>query len=294
MASGCSTRWRCGTTRPSANERGCTSARALSRFQVIAGHTGEKAEHASAWTHRFVDGNASSDMPDFLTLDHDRVPRAPTRRPRRKASLMNKKILLLTLTILGATVLALPGTASALEPLHLSPMPGGPRQFDDMGVAVVSGSTGHTFACQEFEGNVEFNAGGTTGSISLNFNCINSLFGTKCSLTTTTLPFHLVTLAGGSPGILVTTSNGHFGSFTCLFMGELKGTGLIGTITSPGCGGTSSQGTIKFERVAHGVQKHTKVLGTETVYTVKRGTETIALEATGTLTLSSNTTLVCT
>lgn len=46
---------------------------------------------------------------------------------------------------------------------------------------------------------------------------------------------------------------------------------------------------IEFNATAHGVQKHTKVAETETVYSIKRSDnwQTTALDCTGTLTLSA-------
>lgn len=217
--------------------------------------------------------------------------------------------MLLGLAAVSAAVLALPSVASAeLTSLHLSPTPKGAQPVDSNGIARLSTTNGTTVSCAGFSGSATFEGNGTTGTLSLTFggDCTGP-FGSTCtnegaadSIVTTTLPFHLVTLppakAGDPnvPGVLVTPgANEHFATFTCTVLGfpvvtEVKGNGVIGTITAPSCGGVDDEATLKFEATSHGVQKHTKVADTETVYTLKKGSETAAQEAHGTLTLKEN------
>lgn len=207
---------------------------------------------------------------------------------------MNKKIMLLALAAVSAAVLALPATASALVPLHLNPTPEGPQQIDGNGIVVFSTTGGSTQSCQGFAGSATFDEGGTTGSMSLTFSKC-TILGSTCDVATTTLPFHLITLPGEHPGILITANNGHFANFSCFFFPlEVTGNGWIGTITFPECGQTGNEATIAFNTTAHGVQEHTTVTDTETVYALKRGSESFGLDAHGTLTLSEETELECT
>ena len=227
---------------------------------------------------------------------------------------MNTKVMLLGLAAVSAAVLALPALASALIPLHLNPTPAGTQPIDGVGIARFSTTGGTTTTCSGFSGSAQFEAGGTTGTLTLTFgpDCTENILGTRCTspgeaagnTATTVLPFHLVTLPSGSPGILV-TPNAETGVFihkTCaggLITVTVEGNGLVGTITSPECGSSASQATLSFMATAHGVQKHTTVAGTETEYKMVDGSEPAALEAHGTLTFkeggsSKTSQLVCT
>lgn len=218
---------------------------------------------------------------------------------------MSKKIMMLALAVACAAVFALPATASALVPLHLSATPAANSVIDDIGAdPTLSTSGGTTVTCDSFTGTATFAAGGTTGTMSLTFgpNCRGPL-GVSCTssgessgnIATTVLPFDLVTLAGNAPGVLVTPNNGHFATFSCFGVQTVvTGNGVIGKITSPGCNGSSKEPTIDFNATAHGTQEVTKVAGTETVYTLKKGAENAAQDATGKLTLSNTPTLTCT
>jgi opacity protein-like surface antigen len=236
---------------------------------------------------------------------------------------MTKKIMLLALAAVSAAVFALPATASAAdEPLHLEPAPAGAQTIDSNGIARLGSEDGTTITCNGFSGTATFDEtgaiGGTTGKMDLTFgpDCTENKLGTRCTsanhpsgagnISTTTLPFHLVTLPGSLPGVLVTPNAGgsgnHFATFTCaggLVTVNVTGNGVIGTITSPGCNGTDDEATIKFESTAHGKQKHLTIAGTETDYTLQKGSEMSAQDAHGTITLKEGGTpvlskLVCT
>lgn len=205
---------------------------------------------------------------------------------------MNRKIMLVGLAVVSAAVLALPATASALVPLHLNPTPAGVQTIDDTGPnPILSLANGSTYGCETFHGSATFNEGGATGSMSLT---LGKCSGATCNPTTTTLPFHLVTLPGEQPGVLITTNNGHFSPFLCSGLFSITGNGLIGTIISPECGQVSNEVTLDFNATAHGVQEHTTVADTNTLYTLKAMGASFALDARGTLTLSEETELECT
>lgn len=222
---------------------------------------------------------------------------------------MNKKIMLLALAV-SAAVLALPAMASASIPLHLNPTPTGVKTIDSNPLVKPKLSTtgGTTVECDSFKGEATFETGGTTGNMNLTFgpNCKVVGLGVSCTsagettgnIATTSLPFHLVTLANLKPGVLVTPNAGgagnHFATFTCFgIKTEVTGNGVIGTIENS-CGETSEEAKIDFKATAHGQQEHKTVAGTETEYDLKKGAETAAQEATGIVTFKEKIELVCT
>ena len=221
---------------------------------------------------------------------------------------MNKKIMLLALGAISAVVLAVPAFASALIPLHLNPTPAGPQSIDSVGVARLSTTGGTQITCNGVSGNAAFEAGGTTGTLNLTFggDCTENVLGTRCTsageptgnISTTALPFHLVTLANEKPGVLITpNATGAFAHFTCaggLITVTVEGNGVIGTITSPECKKSASSATLSFVATANGVQQHTTVAGTDTEYHLIDGSENAAQEGHATLTLSETSELVCT
>jgi hypothetical protein len=220
---------------------------------------------------------------------------------------MSKKIMLLALAAVSVLVYALPSAASAADiPLHLNPSPVGSKTVDGIGEAKLSTTSGLTVTCNSWSGSATFETGGTTGSLDLTFSgdCRENIFGTTCTssgqpsgtIKTTTLPFHLNTLANSKPGVLVTPSTGttHFATFTCGFITtKVEGNGVIGTITSPECGKSSTSATISFKATSHGQQEHKKIAGTETIYDLNSGGNTAAQEAHGTITMGTSTTLEC-
>jgi hypothetical protein len=225
-----------------------------------------------------------------------------------KGKSMSKKIMLLALAAVSAAVFVLPATASALVPLHLNPTPSGAKTIDDTGLVnpTLSLHDETTIECDSFHGTANFNAGGTTGSISLTFgpNCHVVGLGVSCTSTgetsgniaTLSLPFDLVTLPNNFPGVLVTpnAAAARFATFSCFGIQTIvSGNGVIGTIENE-CGETSEEADILFDIVDHGTQKHTTVAGTETTYDLKKGTVTAAQEATGTITFKENIKLECT
>jgi hypothetical protein len=223
---------------------------------------------------------------------------------------MSKKITLLALAAISAAVFALPATASAFVPLHLNPAPAGAQTIDDVTPGNPTLTTaGSTIECETFTGSATFdNSGGTTGKMSLKFsgNCKESVFNSSChspgapngTIETTTLPFHLVTTKETKPGVLVTPStDGSFAHVECFgtfVKFTVGGNGLVGTITSPGCGGKSTSATIDFNAPEPGVQEHTTVHSTSTVYRLEKEGENAAQDAIGKLTLTNEPTLECT
>src|SRR5215211_2208043 len=223
--------------------------------------------------------------------------------------MMNKKIMLLALAAVSAAVLALPVMASALTPLHLTPVPVGAKTIDDVNAfnPTLSTSSGTTIECGKFSGSTTFTTG-TTGTMQLTFSehChVNGFGGETCNsgtntngtITTTVLPFDLATLPNNKPGVLVTPASGnHFATFVCKVFGisattVVSGNGVIGTITTPACGASSANPVIKFSTTKHGFQEHTTLAGTATEYDLKKGEETAAQTGEGKITLGTETQL---
>jgi len=86
------------------------------------------------------------------------------------------------------------------------------------------------------------------------------------TITTTNLLFHNIMIdsttqvAGGKPGILLTSNAGHFATFVCggIFTVKVTGNGIIGEVTSPACstGTFRRSSTLRFESIATGNQKY--------------------------------------
>jgi hypothetical protein len=215
---------------------------------------------------------------------------------------MSKKIMLLALAAVSAAMFALPSMAMALIPNHVVPTPAAATPIAG-GTSTLQSTGGLKVTCKHVTGAATWTSS-TTGKINLTFSndCTENLFGTECgSIPTTELEFHLVTLANNVPGILITSNNNHFATFTCtggFVKVVVSGNGIIGKITSPACGGSSLTSNIQFEQ-SGGVQAVKTVAGTATVYNLKSSTNGgAAVEAgqTGlcTVTFPVNTKLECT
>jgi len=165
-----------------------------------------------------------------------------------------------------------------------------------------------TVKCKKISGSGEF-FDRETGSLTLKFEeCIGPL-GVKCTtagqsegtIATTTLPFHLKTVAHlnakgeteHKPGVLITPGPSnehgpHFYTFSCPLLGaiSLGGNGLIGTITKPEEGVASNTMTLSFSSTEPGsnTQTHRFVTNDPTEYDRKTRinggeTKTSALDA---------------
>jgi hypothetical protein len=106
----------------------------------------------------------------------------------------------------------------------------------------------------------------TTVLLGFTFNCTTPGQPTG-TIATSTLGVHLVTIdnSGNSPGVLVTPpAGGQFAHFECAGQTfTVTGNGIIGTVTSPKCGGSSTTATVDFNRFnnEHGRQEHRSVTG---------------------------------
>jgi hypothetical protein len=217
---------------------------------------------------------------------------------------MSKKIMLLALVAVSAAMCAMPAVASA-NFNHLSAG----------GAFIVHGPAGNfntvegkTIACKTTTGEGSF-ATTTTGIMKLvfhgcgtvvlgfTFNCTTAGLPTG-TIETTQLGIHLVTIDNSdkSPGVLITPAAGEqFAHVECAGQAQTwTGNGIVGTVTSPNCGGTSNTATVDFNPLnnEHGKQEHRLVTGTS--YGLLWSGIEAAFDTHATFTFEGARTLVCT
>jgi hypothetical protein len=120
---------------------------------------------------------------------------------------------------------------------------------------------------------------GHTGSVKIIFEeCEETVLHSKCqsgatkgTIETETLPFHLVYIEPTNaenlhetPGILITPNHetGYFAKFNCasnLVKINVKGNGVVGTVTEPAINGSGTMGTIDITATST-AQEHTTVV----------------------------------
>lgn len=212
---------------------------------------------------------------------------------------MSKKIMLLALSAISAALFVLPAMAMAEDvPLHVVPKPAVATAVSG-GAATLSVVNGNTVTCKELTGSETWETS-TTGTFHLIFkNDCTAHVGSitaSCSEITSHGIFHLVTLPGKIPGILLTpTPGGNFASFTCggIFSFTVAGNGIVGKITSPACGASSTTSTSAFEGT-NGVQAQKEVEGTTEKYHLTSNGEEAAEQGSGVTNLINSTKLECT
>jgi hypothetical protein len=223
---------------------------------------------------------------------------------------MSKKMMMLAIAVASAAMLAVPAFASATS-AHLSFNPGAYNVHG--GASVLSRVAGASTHGSTTTGNGTFE-NTTTGTVKLQFHNVTSPTLGNCGstteghpevagggiVTTTTLPFHLVMLANGVPGILITSLNGHFATYRCGGITvKVTGNGILGTITAPKCGQASNTATLSFTG-AKGVQTHQ--IYTNTKYTLEselisvsaKSQSAMNAHATITFPVGASPTLICT
>jgi len=165
---------------------------------------------------------------------------------------MSKKMMLLALVVASAAMFAMPAVGSAAE-LHFDNV----TSFTGEAPAGELRASGEpTVTCEKTHIKGGLSAGGTTGTIHLDFTgChINVLgFTVKCRTTgsaldntvTTEGVIHLITVATGpKPGVLVTANTT---TLECAGTQIIVHGDVIGTITSPECGKSSKELKMSFE-----------------------------------------------
>jgi hypothetical protein len=217
---------------------------------------------------------------------------------------MSKKIMLLALAVASFAMFALPAAASAQE-IHLENV----TQFSGTaGAGSLTAEGEPTITCESGDVSGSASAGGTTGTIKLDFTgCHTTVFGftAKCHTSGSALDntiqtsgtFHLITIptVPTKPGILVTTETV---SIICAGISNTIVHGnVIGTITSPACGTESTEMTTKFAAVGT-AQEHSTYTGVKYDLTATTGeggaAKTAALTSTGTTKSETKGKLNCT
>jgi hypothetical protein len=216
---------------------------------------------------------------------------------------MSNKMMLLALAV--AAMLAIPSAASAQE-IHFTNV----TSFSGTGgPSSLQASNEQTIKCTATSASGSFNAGSsTTGSITLDFTgCTAEFFGIKANCNTKGAAagtiasggtFHLITFVNSKaekkPAILLTANST---TLICAGFSNTIVTGnVIGTITSPACGGKNKTLAVVF--VTNGAtQEHLEYTGVK--YDLSAETETTSevtagLTASTTLTSGTEGTLECT
>jgi hypothetical protein len=212
---------------------------------------------------------------------------------------MSKKMMLLAVAV--ATTLALSGPASA-EELHIT----GITSFTGTGGATTLQATGEptiTSTAVSFTGSFD-SSSSTTGKFTLDLTGSTAeFFGIKANCNTSGAAsgtiavggtFHVIQISSAKPGILLTP-----GSFTVICPGFSNITfsgNVIGTITSPACGASSTKLTTVFKS-SGSTQEHLEYTGVKHDLTAQTGSGSkVTAGLTSTLTLSSLTagTINCT
>jgi hypothetical protein len=219
---------------------------------------------------------------------------------------MSKKIMLLALAVASVAMFALPAGASAQE-IHLE----GVTSFSGTSGAGSLAAEGEpTITCESGHVKGTVQAGGTTGTISLDFTgCHATVFGftAKCHTSGSALDntintsgtFHLVTTIDASgvktPDILVTPAT------TSIICAGISNTivhgNVLGKITKPACGAESKEMTTSFAATGsvQNVMDYTGVKYDLTATTGEGGAaKTAGLTSTGTTTSETVGKLNCT
>ncbi len=216
---------------------------------------------------------------------------------------MSKKMMLLALTVVSAAFFALPAIASAQE-IHLEP--GNGETFKVSGAGGELRAEGEpTVTCEGTTGSGSFDSGSsTTGKAALEFTgChVNVLFTIPCHTTgapanntiVSSGDFHLITTSTAAPGILLTAVET---AIECSGISTIKVTGsVIGTITSPKCGKSSTSVGLSFTATGS-TQNHLTYTGVNYDLQSRTGTaeeRTAALVGSATNTTANAQTLNCT
>jgi len=230
-----------------------------------------------------------------------------------------KKLILLAIMAAVTAMMAIPAIASAGEWDIDSENEKLPLAFTSAGGAAQLKSGFGAITCTANTGSGSYETK-TTGTLTQTFTGCKDPFGGNCqsgatagTIVTFVLPFHNIMLeatgspapyTNGTPGVLITPNavTGDFATFTCNVIGAVtvKGNGLVGDISNPGCGGAFQKtATLSFEESAAGgnKQKWTQNTTAGTIYDLSSvtfaGTQTSAQVASGTVTYAQGTKITC-
>lgn len=221
---------------------------------------------------------------------------------------MSKKMMVLALAVACAALFALPAVASA-QTWHISST----TTFS------VTGSGGTltsslNVTCTGTSGSGTFSTT-TEGTVTLKFSGCKEVFNLPCTTSgqssgviAATAKFDGVMLsstATKTPGVLLTPDLSaeptpglkEFNNFVCFGITvKVFGKGVIGTVTSPTCGSSSTTAGLAFSSSATGVQAHQTYTGNsfDLLSNISSSHPTSSLDGSATLTFPSSQTLTCT
>ena len=222
---------------------------------------------------------------------------------------MSKKIMLLALVAVSAAMFALPAIASAgVWDAETAEGGNSPGAFSGTGgTAELNTTSGLRVHCTSVTVTGSYDAGSkTTGSVSFLFHGCTGPLGVSCAssgqpsgtIATTALTFHNIHLESNKtkPGILITPNGTHFATFVCFGVETVvSGNGIVGEVTKPACGSSSTEATLAFARGATaGHQKWNQITTTGTVYDLTASGSTGSMDGSGTIKFAQSTKVNCT
>lgn len=226
---------------------------------------------------------------------------------------MKHRIVPMCLAAIVAALFALPASASAGEWKAVPASGKYPLGITaKAGVTKLTGKGSVVIECSSATGTGQYSSA-TTGSLTFTLNgCVDLPSKVSCkssgqtagTIVTETMPFHNPYLKPSktTPGMLLTPNLGGFILFQCGSVTfQVEGNGIIGDLTSPKCGGTSTTATVDWESSAEATQTWMTItedpkLGVwDSQMRINGGSSfTSSLDADVTLTYAENTTVSCT
>lgn len=216
---------------------------------------------------------------------------------------MNKKIILLAFAAISAAAFALPAAASANPALHIN---GTPTFTISGGSFTLTRADNNNITCTSSTGSGSF-VTTTTGKVTTTLHgCKSTALGIHCSGTgqptgtvvSTEQEFHLVTKLGGFFTAFQKTFPGnHLISMNCAGLPvTVSGAGVMGSITSPACGASSTTMGVSFNSASAGTQDVTSFTGTtyDATSNIAGSAATTSIDTTATITFAGSQTLTCT
>jgi hypothetical protein len=226
---------------------------------------------------------------------------------------MKHKLMMLALAAVSASLFVLPAVASAAEWTIDSETGALPTFTSSGGAAKLTSSGFGAFLPVECTGHSD------SGKYISSTTSVRSLIFTGCTqgpekcsntadaetieftkeLVTHNIMIENTATAGGTPGLLITPTSGHFATFKCgssTLM--IKGNGIIADIITPKCGDAFSKTmTVAFETTSSGIQKYKLIETAGTSYdlstTTSFGTFTSGLDMTTTVTFNQGFKMTC-
>jgi hypothetical protein len=226
---------------------------------------------------------------------------------------MKHRTVTICLAAIAAALFVLPASASAGEWKAVPASGKYPLLITaKAGVTKLTGLGSVVIECSSLTGSGQYSSA-TTGVLTFTLHgCVDLPSKVSCAtagqpagtIAMNTMPFHNPYLEPSktTPGMLLTPNIGGFAVFKCgSTTFEVEGNGLIGDLTSPKCGGTSTTATVDWESSSEATQKWMTItkdpkLGVwDAKMRINGGSSfTASLDTDATLTYAENTTVSCT